>query len=73
MISEKTTALAVIYKNRCLVDKTKSSAVKIYLTYEIEKAKIEERNEDLALLEQEVVFNNLNVEFVHEYFLFKYQ
>ena len=56
LIGKKTTALAIIYKNRCLVDKSKSDAVKIYLTYQIKRAETEQRHQDLALLKQELIY-----------------
>ena len=43
-ISRKTSAIALLYKKKCLVDKSKSDAVKVYLTYHIELAKNESKN-----------------------------
>ena len=54
-IGRKTSALAILYKKRCLVDKSKSDAVKIYLTYQIELAKTEDRQKDVQELEKESV------------------
>ena len=53
-IGKKTSALAVLYKKSCLVDKSKSDAVKIYLTYQIQQAKTENRAKDVQELEQEL-------------------
>ena len=54
LIGKKTSALAILYKKSCLVDKSKSDAVKIYLTYQIEQAMTEDRNKDVKELEQEL-------------------
>ena len=55
LISKKTSALAILYKKQCLVDKSKSDAVKIYLNYEIELAKAEHRKDHAELLEKELI------------------
>ena len=52
-IGKKTSALAILYKKSCLVDKSKSDAAKIYLTYKIIQAKEENRTNDVKELEQE--------------------
>ena len=54
LVGEKTSVLAKLYKQNCLVDKSKSDAVQIYLTYQIRKAKIEYRTNDVKELEQEL-------------------
>ena len=54
LVGKKTTALAFLYKKRCLVDVSKSDAVKIYLNYQIKRAKAEAKF-DLAFdLEKEL-------------------
>ena len=59
VIGKKTSALAIIYKNKCLVDKSKSDAVQIYLTYQIDKAKTEGRDNDAKELIKELSKHNL--------------
>ena len=54
LIGEKTSALAILYQKNCLIDKSKSDAVKIYLTYEIDLAKIEYRTNDVKQFEKEM-------------------
>ena len=54
-IGRKTSALAILYQKRCLVDKSKSDAVKIYLKYQIELARTEGRDKNAKELEKELV------------------
>ena len=53
LIGKKTSALAILYKKNCLVDKSKCDAVKIYLTYQIELAIVENRTQGVKELEEE--------------------
>ena len=54
LIGQKTSMLAILYKTTCLVDRSKSDAVQLYLNYEIELAKIENRTQKAQNLEQEL-------------------
>ena len=54
LIGKKTSALAILYKKSCLVDRSKSDAVKIYLTYQIDLAYVENRTYDVKELKQEL-------------------
>ena len=54
-IRKNTSALAILYQKRCLVDKSKSDAVKIYLNYQIELARTDGRDKDAKDLEKECV------------------
>ena len=53
LIGKKTSALAILYKNKCLVDKSKSDAVKIYLDYQIKKAETAGKHKEANELKQE--------------------
>ena len=53
-ITQKTGVIALLYKDECLVDKFKSDAVKIYLTYHIELANNEFRSEEVHELKKEI-------------------
>ena len=59
LIGENTSQLAILYKRKCLVDKSKSDAVTIYLNYQISKAKADGRTDDYATLNKELLKNNL--------------
>ena len=54
-LRRKTTALFILYKKRCLIDKWRSDAIKRCLIYEIERAKIEGRTHYVNKLEKESV------------------
>lgn len=51
-----------------MVDKSKSDALKIYLTYQIERAKTENRSADAQELEQQLKAHEAEVEILKEYF-----
>ena len=53
-IGKKTSALAILYKRKCLVDKSQSDAVKIYLQYQIKKAETDGRDDYAEQLNQEL-------------------
>ena len=54
LIGKKTSTLAILYKKICLFDKSKSDAVKIYLTNQIEQARIGDKAKDVKELEKEL-------------------
>ena len=54
LVGQKTSMLAILYKRTCLVDRSKSDAVELYLNYEIELAKMENRTQKAQTLEQEL-------------------
>ena len=53
-ITQKTSAIALLYKDKCLVDKFKSDAVKNYLTYRIKLANNEFRSDEVVELKKEI-------------------
>ena len=54
LIARTVSALAILYKRTCLVDKSKFDAVKNYLLYKIDQARIENRNDEVKELAQEM-------------------
>lgn len=54
LISKKTSLLAILYQRKCLVDRSKSDAVEIYLSYQIDQATVEHRKTDAEELQKEL-------------------
>ena len=54
VITKKTSAIAIMYKEKCLVDKSKTDAVKMYLTYQIEQSRNQGRPQEVLQLEQDL-------------------
>ena len=54
LISKKTSLLAILYQRKCLVDRSKSDAVQIYLSYQIDQATVENRKTDAEELKKEL-------------------
>ena len=63
LIGKKTSALAILYKQKCLVDKSKSDAVKTYLNYQIKKAETDSRHTDAEQLKQELKVLSKNLSY----------
>ena len=61
LIGKVITVLALSYKNKCLIDKSKFDAVKIYLSYQIDQMRAENRTEAIEL-EKEFETNNFLIE-----------
>ena len=54
MITKKTSAIAILYKEKCLVDKSKTDAVTMYLKYQIKQSQIENRLEEVFQLKKDL-------------------